>query len=160
MALELKGLVITVSKALRINPDINLREILRISNSNDYDVVYNPLLQGPGNTQGGTFIKPAPVHEGASTTFQNPNDLPGEASVQQLKSFQQSFNQAEGTGQSGMTVAQFGPNDFRLVPYRAGLYAEYAGNAEVLTDSGVPLDTAIDMYVQKSGDTLALPTVA
>lgn len=53
-----------MSKALGINPDISLEQILRLSQSNDWDVVYNPFMNSPGEGIGGTFIKPAPTHEG------------------------------------------------------------------------------------------------
>ena len=148
-----------MSKALAIDPDIGLREILEISNGNDFDVVYNPTLQGPGQTVGGTFIKPAPVHEGASTTYDNPNALPGDASVQQLKNFQSQFNQSMGTGQTGMAVLRKDSGEVVLCSHRAALYANYAGNGEVLTKGGVSMDRAIDKYVQVTGRQLRSPTV-
>lgn len=148
-----------MSKALAIDPDIGLREILEISNGNDFDVVYNPTLQGPGQTVGGTFIKPAPTHEGATTSYNNPDALPGDVSVQQLKDFQQRFNQSEGTGQSGMAVLRKNGGEVVLCSYRAALYSEYAGNGEVLTSGGVSMDRAIDKYVQTTGRQLRSPTV-
>lgn len=148
-----------MSKALAIDPDIGLREILNISQSNDFDVVYNPTLQGPGNTVGGTFIKPAPVHEGATTTYDSPDDLPGDVSVRQLSQFQSNFNQSMGTGQTGMTALRKNSGEVVLTSYRSALYAEFAGNGEALTDSGVSMDRAIDVYVRETGDTLNRPTV-
>lgn len=149
-----------MSKALAINPDIGLREILQISQGNDFDVVYSPILQGPGNTIGGTFVKPAPTHEGATTTYDNPDALPGDVSVRQLKEFQDNFNSAEGTGQSGMCVLRKNSGETVLCSYRAGLYAEYAGNGTVVDGTeGVSMDAALDSYVQETGQTLQMPSV-
>lgn len=148
-----------MSKALAIDPDIGLREILEISNGNQYDVVYSPLKQGPGNTVGGTIIKPSAVHAGATTTYDAPDDLPGDASVAQLKRFRDNFNQSEGTGQRGMTVLRKSGGEVVLCSYRAGLYAEFAGNGETLTNEGVSMNRAIDKYVQESGNQLQFPTV-
>lgn len=149
-----------MSKALAIDPDIGLREILNISNGNDFDVVYNPTLQGPGNAVGGTFIKPAPTHEGAQTTYDNPDDLPGDVSVRQLKNFQQNFNQSEGTGQQGMCVLNHDDKGMILCSYRSGLYAQFAGNGQVVDGTeGVSMDKAIDAYVQQTGRALNAPTV-
>jgi len=149
-----------VSKALAIDPDIGLREILQINQGNDFDVVYNPTLQGPGNTIGGTFIKPAPVHEGATTTYDNPDALPGDVSVAQLEDFQRRFNQSEGTEQQGMCVLQKNSGETVMVSYRSGLYSEFAGNGQVVEGTeGVSMDAAIDKYVQLTGQTVNAPTV-
>jgi len=149
----------TMSKALGVNPDIGLREMLQISQSNDYDVVYSPLMRGPGGQQGGTFIKPAPVHEGSSTTFDNPNDLPQNVSVSQLKNFQGQFNQAKGKGQTGLAILNHDENGTEIVSRRAALYAQYAGNGEVVAgeDAGLSLDEAQQQYVNMTGRQLASP---
>lgn len=149
-----------MSKALAINPDIGLREVLEVSQDNNYDVVYSPILQGPGGSVGGTFIKPSAAHAGASTSYDNPDALPGDASVRQLKQFQSQFNQSEGTGQSGMCLLKTNGGEYKPVPYRAGLYAEYAGNGEVVSGTeGVSLNRALQAYVQNSGNSLMTPTV-
>ena len=149
-----------MSKALAVNPDIGLREILEISQSNNYDVVYNPLMQGPGGSVGGTFIKPAPTHEGATTTYRNPDALPGDVSVQQLKDFRDNFESEMGTNQEGMCVLQTNGGEYKPVPYRAGLYAEFAGNGQVVDGTeGVSLDRAMNEYVQLSGESVHFPTV-
>lgn len=148
-----------MSKALGVNPDIGLRELLQISNSNDFDVVYSPLMRGPGGQQGGTFIKPAPVHEGATTTYDNPDDLPGDVSVSQLKQFQSSFNSAMGTGQSGLAVLNHDDNGTMITSRRSALYAQYAGNGDVVAgeDAGLALDEAQRKYVNMTGRQLASP---
>lgn len=48
-----------MSKALQVDPDIGLREILDISQSDQYSVQYSPFLQGPGGQLGGTIIRSA-----------------------------------------------------------------------------------------------------
>jgi hypothetical protein len=149
-----------MSKALAINPDIGLREVLEVSQDNSFDIVYSPVLQGPGGSVGGTFIKPAATHSGATTDYDNPDALPGDASVRQLKQYQSDFNQAMGTGQSGMCVLRKNGGEMVPVSYRSGLYAEYAGNGEVVEGTeGVSLDRALETYVQKSGNSLMTPTV-
>jgi len=148
-----------MSKALGVNPDIGLRELLQVSQSNDFDVVYSPLMRGPGGQQGGTFIKPAPVHEGASTTFDDPDALPGDVSVRQLRDFQNEFNQAMGTGQSGLAVLNHDDNGIMMTSRRSALYAQYAGNGEVVAgeDAGLSLEAAQRAYVNRSGQPLASP---
>lgn len=153
-----------MSKALAINPDIGLREVLEVSADSNFDIVYSPVLQGPGGSVGGTFIKPSATHAGASTSFSSnggdPDALPGDASVAQLEDFQQRFNQSQGTGQQGMCLLQKDSGEMAPVSYRAGLYAEFAGNGEVVSGTeGVSLDRALQEYVQRSGNTLATPTV-
>jgi hypothetical protein len=153
-----------MSKALAINPDIGLREVLEVSADNNFDIVYSPVLQGPGGSVGGTFIKPSATHAGATTSFSknggDPDALPGDASVSQLESFQQQFNQANGTGQSGMCVLKKNSGEMVPVSYRSGLYAEFAGNGEVMDGTeGVSLDRALQKYVQESGNSLMTPTV-
>ena len=149
-----------MSKALAINPDIGLREVLEVSQDNNFDIVYSPVLQGPGGSVGGTFIKPSATHAGATTDYDNPDALPGDASVRQLKQFQSQFNQSMGTGQSGMCLLKKNDGSMAPVSYRAGLYAEYAGNGEVVSGTeGVSLERALNEYVQRSGNTLMTPTV-
>jgi len=153
-----------MSKALAINPDIGLREVLEVSADNSFDIVYSPVLQGPGGSVGGTFIKPSATHAGATTQFSknggDPDALPGDASVSQLEDFQSQFNQAQGTGQSGMCLLQKDDGSYAPVSYRAGLYAEYAGNGQVVSGTeGVPLETALNEYVQRSSNSLMTPTV-
>lgn len=48
-----------MSSALQVEPDIGLRELLEISNSNDWSVQYSPFLNGPGGQIGGTIIRQA-----------------------------------------------------------------------------------------------------
>jgi len=153
-----------MSKALAINPDIGLREVLEVSADNNYDIVYSPTLQGPGGSVGGTFIKPSATHAGATTSFAknggDPDALPGGASVAQLEEFQQSFNQSNGTGQEGMCVLRKNDGSMAPVPYRAGLYAEHAGNGQVVSGTeGVSMETAIQTYVQETGQSLMTPAV-
>lgn len=153
-----------MSKALAINPDIGLRDILEVSQDNNYDIVYSPVLQGPGNSVGGTFIKPSAAHAGATTSFSknggDPNALPGDASVEQLESFQSQFNQANGTGQKGMCLLRKNGGDIVPVSYRAGLYSEYAGNGEVVNGTeGMGIDAVMDRYVQMTGDAVNFPAV-
>lgn len=148
-----------MSKALGVNPDIGLRELLQVSQSNDFDVVYSPLMRGPGGQQGGTFIKPAPVHEGASTSYDNPDNLPGDVSVRQLKDFQNRFNQAKGKGQTGLAVLNHDENGTEIVSRRSALYAEFAGNGEIVAgeDAGLSLEAAQRAYVNRTGRQLASP---
>lgn len=149
-----------MSKALAINPDIGLREVLEVSQDNNYDIVYNPLLQGPGGSVGGTFIKPSATHAGASTTYDNPDALPGDASVRQLKEFAQSRNQSVGKGNEGMALIKTNGGEYKPVPYDAALSAEYAGNAEiVMGGEDTSLNRALQAYVQHSGNSLMTPTV-
>jgi hypothetical protein len=151
-----------MSQALSINPDIGLQEILRVSSGNDFDVVYNPLLQGPGNIQGGTFIKPAPDHEGATTTYDDPDALPGDVSVAQLANFQDRFESQMSGDMSGMNVLKKNEEeggDLVLASHRAAMYADFAGNGAAVFDEGRSLQAAIDEYVQQSGDTLQLPSI-
>ncbi len=148
-----------MSKALGVNPDIGLRDLLQVSQSNDYDVVYSPLMRGPGGQQGGTFIKPAPTHEGATTTYDNPDALPGDVSVRQLKDFQQSFNQAMGSGQDGLAILNHEDNGTEIVSRRAALYSQYAGTGEVVAgeEAGLSLEAAQQKYVNMTGRQLASP---
>lgn len=147
-----------MSQALSINPDIGLQEILRVSSGNDFDVVYNPLLQGPGNIQGGTFIKPAPDHEGATTSYDEPDALPGEVSVRQLRDFRDNFNNQMGTGQEGMNVLNKNNGETVLVSHRSAMYAEFAGNGDAVFDDGRRLQDAIDEYASQAGE-LQLPSI-
>lgn len=48
-----------MTKALQVEPDIGLREILEISQSDRYSVQYSPFLTGPGGQLGGTIIRQA-----------------------------------------------------------------------------------------------------
>lgn len=48
-----------MTKALQVDPDIGLREILEISQDDRYSVQYSPFLQGPGGSLGGTIIRQA-----------------------------------------------------------------------------------------------------
>lgn len=149
-----------MSKALAINPDIGLREILDISNGNDYDVVYSPLLRGPGGSQGGTFVKPAPIHEGASTDFSNPDALPGDVTVAPLKQFQGELESFAPNDDSGMCVVSLNGGGYQLVPYRSGLAMELAGSGEVVDGTeGIGLESAQQRYVQLSGRPMEMPTV-
>ena len=149
-----------MSKALAINPDIGLREILEVSQDNSYDIVYSPVLQGPGNSVGGTFIKPSAAHAGATTDFDNPNALPGDASVEQLKNFQSQFNQSMGTGQEGMCLLRKNGGEVVPVSLRAGMYAEYAGNGEVVEGTeGLGIDRVMDKYVQVTGNPVNFPAI-
>ena len=51
-----------MTKALQVEPDIGLREILEISQSERYSVQYSPFLKGPGGQLGGTVLKRAAQH--------------------------------------------------------------------------------------------------
>lgn len=150
---------VTMSKALGVNPDIGLRELLQVSQSNDYDVVYSPLMRGPGGQQGGTFVKPAPVHEGSTTTYDNPDDLPGDVSVSQLRDFQQQFNQSKGTGQQGLAILNHDDSGTMITSRRSALYAQFAGNGDVVSgeDAGLSLEAAQQQYVNMTGRQLASP---
>lgn len=46
-----------MTKALQVEPDIGLKEILEISQSDRYSVQYSPFLLGPGGQLGGTIIR-------------------------------------------------------------------------------------------------------
>jgi len=48
-----------MTKALQVDPDIGLREVLEISQDDRYSVQYSPFLQGPGGALGGTIIRQA-----------------------------------------------------------------------------------------------------
>lgn len=48
-----------MTKALQVDPDIGLREILEISQDDRYSVQYSPFLQGPGGSLGGTIVRQA-----------------------------------------------------------------------------------------------------
>lgn len=48
-----------MTKALQVDPDIGLREILEISQDDRYSVQYSPFLKGPGGSLGGTIIRQA-----------------------------------------------------------------------------------------------------
>jgi len=50
--------------ALGIEPDIDLRDVLEISVSDEWSVQFSPLLRGPGGSQGGTFIRRAAPWKG------------------------------------------------------------------------------------------------
>jgi len=50
---------VPMTKALQVDPDIGLREILEISQDDRYSVQYSPFLQGPGGALGGTIIRQA-----------------------------------------------------------------------------------------------------
>lgn len=48
-----------MTKALQVDPDIGLREILELSQSDRYSVQYSPFLAGPGGELGGTIVRSA-----------------------------------------------------------------------------------------------------
>lgn len=57
-----------MTKALQVDPDIGLREILEISQSSQYSVQYSPFLKGPGGALGGTIVRRASPLKGFTKT--------------------------------------------------------------------------------------------
>jgi len=148
-----------MSKALGVNPDIGLRELLRVSQSNEFDVVYSSLKQGPGGQQGGTFIKPSAAHAGDTTDFDNPDDLAQGATVRQLRDFQEMAESQMPNDVDGLAVLNHSDNGMMIVPRRAAYYAQIAGNGDIVAgeDAGLSLDAAQQVYANQ-GKPLANPT--
>lgn len=157
-----------MSKALRIEPDIGLREILEISAGNDFDVVFNPLLKGPGGNMGGTFVKPAPGHEGITKGDNESMDAyldrlseygDVDQSVEAVQSFISSAQSSVGTP-TGLALFQWGNGEYQPMPEYSARLAEYAGNGEVQeTFPAGATGQLMDAYVQASGDRPQFPAV-
>lgn len=155
-----------MGSALAINPDISLRDILEISQDNNYDVVYSPILQGPGNAIGGTFIKPAAPHAGSTTSYEenggDPDALPGDASVRQLENYKNTFEDARGTNQQGFCLLERGGGEVVPVPQRAGEMAEFSNANDASIVSGteeMSLERTMDRYAQMTGNPVHFPSV-
>lgn len=88
-----------MTKALSVDPDIGLRELLEISQDDQYSVQYSPFLQGPGGQLGGTIIRRASPIKGMSEEQieqQYPEIYSGLQEAQQMARDHASGSQGEG----------------------------------------------------------------
>lgn len=154
-----------MTKALQVEPDIGLQEILEISQSNRYSVQYTPFLQGPGGQLGGTIIRQASPLKGEKMregeTFSDYQDRLEEMGYGDI---------AEGLGNAReMAMAQEGTSGVALIEQQgqmkivsqsaANLASEGATGANILADNLRSYDEALDELARR-GEQAHLPSVA
>lgn len=154
-----------MTKALRIEPDISLQELLEVTVSSDWSVQFNPLLRGPGGRQGGTFIRSAAPWKGMtkndnesyneyiSRLEEAGHDGPAEG-LEALQDMRQSIGGLN--DETGVTLINKNGEVFP-VPQAAALMAQEAGTASI--EGHYPdANAALDALRTKTGETTALPS--
>lgn len=145
-----------MGSALEVNPDIGLRELLQISQSNQWSVQYSPFSHSVGGRQGATIIRRAAPWKGANGIEQVREINPDVAS-----GLETAIDMAEQTkNTSGLAVIDKG-GEKKIVSQAAAELAE-AGqkNWEVIAQGLPSYSRAVDELVSAGGQKPVLPSVA
>jgi hypothetical protein len=154
-----------MSKALRIEPDIGLQELLEIAVSTDWSVQFSPLLRGPGGRQGGTFVRSAAPVKGVT---KNDNESYNEYTsrleegghdgvargLEALRDMRQSVGGLD--NEEGVVLINKN-GDVYPVPRSAAIMAREAGNASFEGEYN-DVNEALGDLRSKTGETAALPS--
>lgn len=153
-----------MTKALQVEPDIGLREILEISQSNRYSVQYTPFLKGPGGQLGGTIIRQASPLKGQTMredeTFSEYQDRLAERFPDIAEGLGQARQMAMNQqGTSGVAVIEQA-GDLKIVSQAAAnLAVEGQQGARVLAQNLQGYSEALDELAAR-GEQAHLPTIA
>lgn len=149
--------------AIGINPDFDLEDLVRLATSDEFSVQYNPLIQGPAGTQGGTILKSAPAHKGMTKSdgesmsdyidrLNDATDGVGDA-LQAAQDFISGVS-----SERGLAVYKAGPSDYSIMPHYSAKLGEQAGNGEVVSTHETVRD-AINGLSQAGGQRPARPAI-
>lgn len=145
-----------MGSALEVNPDIGLRELLQISQSNQWSVQYSPFSFSAGGRQGATIIRRAAPWKGAN----------GIDEVRQINSdvadgLQNAISMANNTsGTSGLAVIDKG-GEMKIVSQSAAeLAAAGSQDWDVVAQGLSSFREAAETLVANGGDRPVLPSVA
>ena len=163
-----------MAKALSINPDISLQDIVEINADRNFTVAYSPLLKrsGSGPGQGGTIIRRVGRPDWTGTKRKEGESVSEYASRLQSEYGEAFDNYASAVPeavQTTMDVAnQLGDNENMAVVERngqleldtafGGVRAEREGNAQVLSTHET-FEEAMQAF-QTEGGEMSLPQVA
>lgn len=154
-----------MTKALQIEPDIGLQEILEISQSDRYSVQYSPFLQGPGGQLGGTIIRSASPLKGKvkrdGETFSEYKDRLEEMGFGDIADGLEEARQMamEHEGNTGVAIfEQEGQMKIGSQP-SAELAAEGETGATIIEGNLASYSEALDELAARGGQA-HLPTVA
>lgn len=142
-----------MAKALQVNPDIGLQELLQVSNSEQWSIQYSPFLTGPGGQVGGTIIRQAAPWKGMSEEELEqhyPDVYDGLQEAQQM---------AQDAAEDGVAlIRQAG--QMKIVSQTAANLAEEGDQATEVLASNLPgYSAALDQLAARGGQA-SLPTVA
>lgn len=155
-----------MTKALRIEPDIGLDELLEVTVSSDWSVQFQPMLQGPGGRQGGTFIRSAAPWKGFkkndgesySDYISRLEDAGHDGPAAGLEALQEMRQNAGGLDNAdGVSVVQKNGRYFPI-PHAAAKMGVQAGNLSI-ENTYNDANEALDALRKKHGETAALPSV-
>jgi len=155
-----------MTKALRIEPDISLDQLLEVTVSSDWSVQFNPLLQGPGGRQGGTFIRSAAPWKGFkkndgesySDYVQRLEDAGHEGPAAGLEAMREMRQEVGGLdGAEGVAIVQKNGSYFPI-PASAALMGEAAGSLSIESQHA-DSNAALEALRTRHGETAALPSV-
>lgn len=151
--------------SISINPDIGLRELLDVAQSDQYSIQFSPMMRGPGGRQGGTFIRQAAPHKGftkraneSQAEYFDRLEAAGHDGVAKgLKSAQQLRKTVGVNGKTGVALIKK-DGDVYPVPEPAARLAEHQGTAEYVSSHN-SMNEALDAQRKMTGETPALPSV-
>jgi len=146
-----------MGSALEVNPDIGLRELLQISQSNQWSVQYSPFSSSAGGRQGATIIRRASPIKGL-TEEEVQEVQPGTyQGLQQAKSMAKETKDAE-----GFAIIKKG-GEMKIVSQAAAELAEAGQGDWSVPDGAQGLPSfrdAIDELRSRGGSKPVLPSVA
>lgn len=154
-----------MTKALQVDPDIGLREILEISQDDRYSVQYSPFLKGPGGALGGTIIRQASPLKGVTmredetfSEYQSRlSDMGYEDIADGLGRARSMAMEQEGT--TGVAVIEQQGDVKILSQGAANLAVEGAQGAQVLAENLQSYSQALDVAAQ-AGEQAYRPQIA
>lgn len=155
-----------MSKALGVEPEISLEELLRLSASNDWSVQFSPMLRGPGGSQGGTIIRSAAPWKGMKKTdneslaeYVNRMEDVNAGVAAGLRRTEE-IRQAVGglTGETGVALIRRADGEVYPVPKSAAMLMEHQGTGDIVSEH-TSLDRAISKMTSMTGEAPRFPTV-
>lgn len=153
-----------MAKALSVNPDIGLQELLQVSNSEQWSVQYSPFLLGPGGQLGGTIIRRAAPWKGL-TKGDNENmsqylDRLGDVNADVASGLEDAQSMLDNVDQQNGVALIEQEGQMKIVSQTAANLAQ-AGSTptSVIADNLASYSEALDQLVARGGQA-ALPTVS
>lgn len=145
-----------MGSALEINPDIGLRELLQISQSNQWSVQYSPFSHSAGGRQGATIIREAAPWKGVNGMEELREVAPDVAAgLEEAKSM---ANATKNT--SGLAVIEKG-GEAKIVSQAAAELAEAGGQNWNVVEQGLrSYSEAVQELTAAGYPRPALPSVA
>lgn len=154
-----------MGSALEVNPDIGLRELLQISQSNQWSVQYSPFSYSAGGRQGATIIRRAVdwkgLTKGDNESFSEYQSRLANVNSDVASGLSTARSMAQGTeNTSGLAVIDRG-GEIKIVSQAAAELAEEGQEAWDVVASGLQsYQAAVDELVAAGGQRPVLPSVA